>query len=93
MYVCIYMYVCMYVCMYVLYIYIYIYIYACYTAIFFFKTIWYKTFSILIFLILLKFLNAQEALADLSVWLRDGKIVFQTDVVDGLENAPKALLR
>jgi len=34
-----------------------------------------------------------EALADLSTWLREGKIRYREDIVEGLGNAPAALLR
>ena len=33
------------------------------------------------------------ALADLSVWLREGKLKFREDVAQGLEDAPKAFIR
>ena len=28
----------------------------------------------------------------MSDWLKDGKIMFREDIVDGLENAPQALI-
>ena len=34
----------------------------------------------------------EEALKQLSAWLRDGKIKYREDVVDGLENAPAAFI-
>jgi NADPH-dependent curcumin reductase CurA len=34
-----------------------------------------------------------EAQAELGKWLAEGKIQFRSDIVDGLENAPQALLR
>jgi NADPH-dependent curcumin reductase CurA len=34
----------------------------------------------------------EEALKQLSAWLRDGKIKYREDVVDGLENAPTAFI-
>ena len=34
-----------------------------------------------------------EALADLAGWVRDGKLHYREDIVDGLENAPAALVR
>jgi NADPH-dependent curcumin reductase CurA len=34
-----------------------------------------------------------EAQADLARWLAEGKLHYREDVVEGLENAPKALLR
>lgn len=34
-----------------------------------------------------------EGVADLARWVAEGKIVFREDVVEGLENAPAALLR
>ena len=32
-----------------------------------------------------------EALVDLSEWVRDGKLQYREDIVDGLENAGAAL--
>jgi len=37
--------------------------------------------------------RAQQALNDLTTWLREGKLKDQVDVQQGLENAPKALAR
>jgi NADPH-dependent curcumin reductase CurA len=37
--------------------------------------------------------RAGEAVAALSGWLREGRLKDRVDVVDGLENAPAALLR
>lgn len=34
-----------------------------------------------------------EAQAELGKWLAEGKLQFRSDIVDGLKNAPKALLR
>jgi hypothetical protein len=34
-----------------------------------------------------------EGLAQMAAWLREGKLKYREDVVDGLENAPRALLR
>jgi hypothetical protein len=34
-----------------------------------------------------------EAIADLAGWVRDGKLHYSEDIVDGLENAPAALVR
>jgi NADPH-dependent curcumin reductase CurA len=28
----------------------------------------------------------------MSAWLRDGRIIYREDIVDGLENAPRALI-
>lgn len=33
------------------------------------------------------------ALADLSVWLRDGRLRYKEDIADGLDNAPAAFIR
>ncbi|MCI0665482.1 MAG: NADP-dependent oxidoreductase, partial [Acidobacteria bacterium] len=42
--------------------------------------------------IVIDYLNrAQEAIADLSKWYMDGKIKYRVDVVDGLQNAPRAV--
>ena len=42
--------------------------------------------------IVLDYVNrADAALADLSRWMTEGKIKYRVDVVDGLENAPKAV--
>ena len=44
--------------------------------------------------IVLDFLDrAGEALQDLSQWLAEGKLQYRVDVVEGLENAPRALNR
>jgi len=37
--------------------------------------------------------RANDAVADLSLWLREGKLHYAEDIVDGLENAPAALVR
>jgi NADPH-dependent curcumin reductase CurA len=34
----------------------------------------------------------REFLRDMSAWLRDGRIIYREDIVDGLENAPRALI-
>eukprot|EP00189_Rhodosorus_marinus_P003537 CAMPEP_0113965818 /NCGR_PEP_ID=MMETSP0011_2-20120614/7968_1 /TAXON_ID=101924 /ORGANISM="Rhodosorus marinus" /LENGTH=350 /DNA_ID=CAMNT_0000978397 /DNA_START=1041 /DNA_END=2093 /DNA_ORIENTATION=+ /assembly_acc=CAM_ASM_000156 len=34
-----------------------------------------------------------KALADLTCWLQEGKIKYEEDIVDGIANAPEALLR
>jgi len=33
-----------------------------------------------------------EFLGPMSVWLKDGKIKFREDIVDGLENSPAAFI-
>jgi hypothetical protein len=33
-----------------------------------------------------------EAEQDLSAWVRDGRLTYKVDVIDGLEQAPKALI-
>ena len=33
-----------------------------------------------------------EFFAEMSQWLKDGKIKFREDVIDGLENAPQAFI-
>jgi NADPH-dependent curcumin reductase CurA len=35
--------------------------------------------------------RAQEAMADLSSWFAEGKLRYRIDVVDGLENAVRAV--
>jgi hypothetical protein len=35
----------------------------------------------------------QEAITQLSAWSREGRIKYREDIVDGLENAPRALIR
>jgi NADPH-dependent curcumin reductase CurA len=35
----------------------------------------------------------QQAIEDLRRWLAEGKIQYRVDVVDGLENAPRAINR
>ena len=45
------------------------------------------------FLVLDYLSRAGEAVSALSGWIRDGKLKDRVDVVDGLENAPSALLR
>ncbi len=37
--------------------------------------------------------KVQQAVGDLSQWLLSGKIKYQEDIVEGLENAPTALIR
>ncbi|MFX1253399.1 MAG: NADP-dependent oxidoreductase [Promethearchaeota archaeon] len=42
--------------------------------------------------IVLDYVNrADEALADLGRWMAEGKLKYRVDIVDGLENAPKAI--
>ena len=42
--------------------------------------------------IILDYMNRfQEAIEDLGKWLSEGKIQYRVDVVDGLENAPRAI--
>jgi NADPH-dependent curcumin reductase CurA len=42
--------------------------------------------------IILDYMNRfQEAIEDLGSWLSEGKIQYRVDVVDGLENAPRAI--
>ncbi len=45
------------------------------------------------FLVLDHMHRADEAVAELSQWLHEGKLRFAEDIVDGLENAPAALVR
>jgi NADPH-dependent curcumin reductase CurA len=45
------------------------------------------------FLVLDHMHRADEAVAELSQWLRGGKLHYAEDIVDGLENAPAALVR
>jgi hypothetical protein len=33
-----------------------------------------------------------EALEEMSAWLREGKIKYREDIVDGFENLPKAFI-
>jgi NADPH-dependent curcumin reductase CurA len=33
------------------------------------------------------------ALAELAEWVREGKLTYAEDIIDGLENAPAALVR
>jgi NADPH-dependent curcumin reductase CurA len=33
-----------------------------------------------------------EFISQMSDWLKDGKIMFREDIVDGLENVPQALI-
>tara|TARA_B110000196_G_scaffold86116_1_gene74607 strand:+ start:89 stop:1117 length:1029 start_codon:yes stop_codon:yes gene_type:complete len=35
----------------------------------------------------------KEAVEELSTWVKEGKIVYQEDIAEGLENAPETLLR
>ncbi len=37
--------------------------------------------------------RAAEAVAELSAWLKDGRLKDRVDVMQGLENAPAALAR
>ena len=34
-----------------------------------------------------------EAIADLMQWVQEGKIIYQEDIQEGIENAPDTLLR
>ena len=34
-----------------------------------------------------------DAVKELSSWVKEGKIVYQEDIAEGLENAPETLLR
>lgn len=43
------------------------------------------------FLVLDYFHRAEEALADLAQWYAHGKIKYRVEVIDGLENAPRAI--
>jgi NADPH-dependent curcumin reductase CurA len=36
--------------------------------------------------------ESQRALADLQGWVASGKLKVQEDIIDGLENTPKALI-
>ena len=45
------------------------------------------------FIILDYLSRASEAITDLSAWIGEGKIAYEVDVTDGLENAPVALRR
>ena len=36
--------------------------------------------------------RARKALADLQAWVASGKLKVQEDIIDGLENTPKALI-
>jgi len=45
------------------------------------------------FLVLDHMHRADEAVAELSQWLREGRLRFAEDIVDSLENAPAALIR
>lgn len=45
------------------------------------------------FLVLDHMHRADEAIAQLSQWLREGRLQYAEDILDGLENAPAALLR
>jgi NADPH-dependent curcumin reductase CurA len=43
--------------------------------------------------IVMDYVNEREAaLADLQSWVASGKLKVQEDVIDGLENTPKALI-
>lgn len=37
--------------------------------------------------------RAGQAVAELSAWLREGRLRYAEDIVEGLENAPAALVR
>ena len=45
------------------------------------------------FLVLDHLGRLEEALSDLGQWVRDGRLAYGEDIVDGLENAPEALIR
>ncbi|MBE9554155.1 MAG: NADP-dependent oxidoreductase [Proteobacteria bacterium] len=45
------------------------------------------------FLVLDHMHRADEAVTELSVWLREGRLRYAEDIVEGLENAPDALVR
>lgn len=45
------------------------------------------------FLVLDHMHRADEAVAELAQWLREGRLHYAEDIVDGLENAPDALVR
>jgi NADPH-dependent curcumin reductase CurA len=36
--------------------------------------------------------QAAECFREMSGWLREGKVKYREDIVDGLENAPRALI-
>jgi NADPH-dependent curcumin reductase CurA len=36
--------------------------------------------------------ESQRALAELQAWVASGKLKVQEDIIDGLENTPKALI-
>jgi NADPH-dependent curcumin reductase CurA len=36
--------------------------------------------------------ESQRALADLQAWVTSGKLKVQEDIIDGLQNTPKALI-
>ena len=36
--------------------------------------------------------ESQRALADLQAWVKAGKLKVQEDIIDGLQNTPKALI-
>jgi NADPH-dependent curcumin reductase CurA len=44
--------------------------------------------------IVLDYVNQfNDAVKELSSWVKEGKIVYQEDIAEGLENAPETLLR
>jgi NADPH-dependent curcumin reductase CurA len=45
------------------------------------------------FIVVDYFKRVPEAVNDLSQWVLSGKIKYKEDIVDGLENAPRALIR
>ena len=45
------------------------------------------------FLVLDHLGRLEEALSDLGQWVRDGRLAYAEDIVEGLENAPEALIR
>jgi NADPH-dependent curcumin reductase CurA len=44
------------------------------------------------FLVSDHFGERDKAIADLGSWVKDGKLKVEEDVIDGLENAPEALI-
>jgi NADPH-dependent curcumin reductase CurA len=43
------------------------------------------------FIVIDYFNRAQEAIADLSKWYMEGRLKYRVDVVEGLQNAPRAV--
>jgi NADPH-dependent curcumin reductase CurA len=43
--------------------------------------------------IVMDYMNqSQRALADLQAWIKSGRLKVQEDIIDGLENTPRALI-